>query len=340
MPRAEDATGCGTLEVGPLALFRRRPSKSYYGRVPVEVSSTMTESSSPRKQLLGSIGGIFLGVVFLVAVGAKAVDPGGLVDQIQLEGLDFLFAATTVTLIALALETGLGVALLLGVRNLSILIPTSLLVVFFLGLTGRNYWLVAQGHRDPADCGCFGSLIERTPAEAFWQDLLLLLPALLLAFWHRPGMGRRLPKARLGIAAVVAMGTVAWVARHPDLPFLEAVVEFRTIGKKAVFNVSPNFRLTSSGKEIPGSRVYESDDSAVFLITSPNLEEPLILDPTKRSVAELSPSRLVLLDENRARLQEGRISPSEIPYEVGPEGIVFSLDQREFLLARMVGKEG
>ena len=300
----------------------------------------MTESSSPRKQLVGSIGGTFLGVVLLAAAGAKAVDPAGLVDQIQLEGLDFLFSATTVTLIALAIETGLGVALLLGVRNLWILIPTSLLVVFFLGLTGRNYWLVAQGLRNPEDCGCFGSLIERTPAEAFWQDLLLLLPALLLAFWYRPGMGRRLPRARLGISGVVALGTVVWVARNPDLPFLGAAVELRSIGEKAVFTVSLNFRLTSNGKEIPGGRVYESDDSAVFLITSPNLGTPLILDPTKRSVAELSPDRLELLEENRARLLEGADSPSEIPYEMGPKGIAFSLDQRKFLLARMSGEEG
>ena len=300
----------------------------------------MTESPSPRKQLVGSIGGIFVGLVFLVAAGSKAVDPAGLVNQIELEGLDFLFSATTVTLIALALEAGLGVALLLGVRSLWILIPTSLLVVFFLGLTGRNYWLVSQGIRDPADCGCFGSLIDRSPAEAFWQDLLLLLPALLLAFWHRPGTGRRLPKVRLGIAAALALGTIVWVARHPDLPFLEAAGEFRSIGRKTHFSVSPNFSLTSGGKEIPGSRVYESNDSAVFLITSPNLESPLILDPTKRSIAELSLKRLVLLDEDRARLLDGADSSPEIPYEVGLEGIFFSLKQKEFLLARMSAKEG
>ncbi len=300
----------------------------------------MTNFSSERRQLVASIGGIFLGVVLLVAAGAKAVDPGGLVGQIELEGLDFLFSATTVTLIALALETGLGVALLLGVRNLWILIPTSLLVVFFLGLTGRNYWLVTQGLRDPEDCGCFGSLIERSPAEALWQDLLLLLPALLLAFWHRPGIGRRLPRARLGIAAVVALGTVVWVARHPDMPFLRAAAEIGSSGEEAVFTVSVNFLLTSGGKEIPGSRVYESGDSAVFLITSPDLGAPLVLDPSKRSVAELSGDRLELLDENRARLREGDDSSSEIPYQMTSEGIAFSLDQKEFLMARMSGNEG
>ncbi len=57
-------------------------------------------------------------------------------------------------------------------------------------------------------------------------------------------------------------------------------------------------------------------------------------------MAELSLDRLELLDENRARLLDGVDSPSEIPYEMGPEGIAFRLDQGEFLLARMSGKEG
>ena len=77
----------------------------------------MTESSLPRKQLVGSIGGIFLGLVLLVAAVAKAVDPGKLVQQIELEGLDFLFAATTVTLIALAIETGLARCLIRPARD-------------------------------------------------------------------------------------------------------------------------------------------------------------------------------------------------------------------------------
>lgn len=293
----------------------------------------MTGSRSRQKQLLGSIGGAFLGAVLLVAAGAKVLQPESLLAQIQLEGLDFLFPDTTVTLIALALEAGLGVALLLGVRKLWILIPTSLLVVFFLGLTGRNYWLVEQGLREPSDCGCFGSLIERTPAEAFWQDLLLLVPALLLAFWQRPSGG--MPKVRLWIAAAITLGAVVWAARDPDLPFQKEAGKLQNLSEKADFKVSPNYRLISAGEEIPGSRVYESEHSAVLIITARILKAPLILDPGKRSVAELSAERLVTVDNNTLRLLEGVLSSSKTPFEVGVDGIVFSLGQSKFLLSRI-----
>ena len=140
------------------------------------------------KEYAGTAGAVLLGMVFLVATYSKAWNPddfGAFVDQIRQEELDFLFTAVQVALIALALEAGLGTALLLGVRHLAVLLPTAVLVVFFLFLTGRNYWLVSQGLREPGSCGCFGSLIERTPAEAFWQDLLLMVPLTLLCFWRR-----------------------------------------------------------------------------------------------------------------------------------------------------------
>src|SRR6185503_18282754 len=102
--------------------------------------------------------------------------------QIQTEGLAFLLSAQSVALLALALEVGLGLALLLGVRRLWVLVPAALLVAFFLFLTGRAYWRSAHGLEVDAGCGCFGNLVERSPAEAFYQDLLMLVPALLLAF--------------------------------------------------------------------------------------------------------------------------------------------------------------
>ena len=104
---------------------------------------------------------MFLGLVLLVAAVAKALEPGAFAEQIRLEQLDFLFSVRTVTLIALALEVGLGTVLILGIRRLWVLFPATLLASFFLFLTGRNYWLVLNGLRDEdAACGCFGSLIE------------------------------------------------------------------------------------------------------------------------------------------------------------------------------------
>lgn len=166
--------------------------------------------------LVGTFGGIFLGGVLLFAAWAKILDPSAFADQIRLEGLDFLLPAAVVAAIALALEIGLGGALLLGVRRLWVLIPSALLVVFFVWLTGRNYWLTEQGLRSATEsCGCFGNLVQRSPAEAFWQDLLLLVPPLLLAFLGRRWFSTRWLWPRMALVAVVTVAGL-WVAWKSD----------------------------------------------------------------------------------------------------------------------------
>ncbi|MEA2599138.1 MAG: hypothetical protein QOF89_130 [Acidobacteriota bacterium] len=180
---------------------------------------TSRASSHPIWWWLGTFGGAVLGCVFLVAVWAKALDPASFAEQIRLEKLDFLLSAQAVALIALALEAGLGLALLLGLRRAWVLIPTSLLVVFFLCLTGRAWWLAAHGLRDAsASCGCFGNLVQRTPSQAFWQDLAMLVPPLLLAFVGRERSGRRFPPLRTAVAALGALAVMAFAWKSPELP--------------------------------------------------------------------------------------------------------------------------
>lgn len=185
---------------------------------------------------LGTLGGVFLGAVFLVATWAKVLDPQAFAEQISREGLDFLVPAPALALFALALEAFLGGALVLGVRKNFILWPMTVLVVFFLFLTGRTYWQDLQGTlpADTPSCGCFGNLVERTPAEAFWQDLLLMVPALVLAF-----LGRRrepfgpwrandgLPLRRLAAVTVLAVAIlfVGWKA--PELPLDDLATRLR-----------------------------------------------------------------------------------------------------------------
>src|SRR6185436_17653838 len=173
----------------------------------------------PRFYWVGTIAAALLGAVFLIAVWGKALDPSAFAEQIHTEGLDVLLSAQTVALIALALEAGLGLALLFGVRRLWVLVPTALLVAFFVSLTGRAWYLSAHGLRsEAAGCGCFGNLVQRSPAEAFWQDLLLLVPPLALAFVGRDRSGRRFPPLRTATVAlgIVAVDVFAWKA--PELP--------------------------------------------------------------------------------------------------------------------------
>lgn len=171
---------------------------------------------------LGLLGAAFLGLVLLVAAWAKALDPLAFAQQIHAEKLDFLLPAPTLALLALGLEVGLGAALLLGVRRLWVLVPATFLVAFFLFLTGRTYWLASHGVApDAAGCGCFGNLVQRSPAEAFWQDLLLLVPGLALAFLgrrDRTGRAGRAPLARTAFAAFLALAAVVFAWKAPDLP--------------------------------------------------------------------------------------------------------------------------
>ena len=175
------------------------------------------------RRLAAGFGGLVLGGVLLVAAWAKILDPTAFAEQISREGLDFLLPASAVALFALALEVGLGSALVLGLRSRAVLWTSTALVAFFLFLTGRMYWRDLQGIApEEASCGCFGNLVERTPAEAFWQDLVLLVVPLLLAFLvvsrptGRPWTGRPWIRWTLVGLLTLAAPILAWKA--PDLP--------------------------------------------------------------------------------------------------------------------------
>ncbi len=241
-----------------------------------------TAAESSRRRWIGWLGlagTVFLGIVLLVAAWAKLLEPGAFVHQVRLEGLDFLFSAESVAVFALALEAGLGLALLLGCRHNLVLIPAALLVAFFVFLTSRNFWLVANGLRDPKEtCGCFGSLLERTPSQAFWQDLLLLVPALLVAFLGR-GASTRFPGKRvaLSLAAALAAGVVAW--NSPEVVYSGVAARIAAEKHDPAFRPSSNYLLLIDGEPAAGGRVYQSDASVDILVTSPELPSAVMIDP-------------------------------------------------------------
>jgi len=186
------------------------------------------KSPRPLPWWVGTFAGAFLGCVLLFAVWAKMIDPGAFATQIHTEGLDFLIPAQGVALIALALEAGLGLALLLGVRRKWVLIPATLLVAFFLSLTGRAWWLAAHGLRDAGEsCGCFGNLVQRTPAQAFWQDLALLVPALLLTWVGRERRRPLFPPVRTAVAVLGALAAVIFAWKAPELPLDDLATRLR-----------------------------------------------------------------------------------------------------------------
>ncbi len=190
------------------------------GTTPSAPRAADTASRPPRAlQVVGILAGVVLGGVFLFAAWAKAIDPAAFVADVQARGLGVLGGAAPVAYLALALEAGLGTLLLLGVRRLWVLVPAALLVAFFLSLTGQDYYRAAHGLEPAsASCGCFGNLVVRSPAQAFWQDLLLLVPPLVLAFLGRCPRARRLPPARTAAGLVVAAAAVLLAWKAPELP--------------------------------------------------------------------------------------------------------------------------
>lgn len=282
----------------------------------------------------GTAGAVLLGMVFLVATygkGWNADDFGAFIDQIRQEELDFLFTATQVALIALALQAGLGTALLLGVRHLVVLLPTAGLVVFLIFLDGRNYWLVAQGLREPGSCGCFGSLIERTPAEAFWQNLLLMAPLTLLCFWKRRKSGG-LPKRRLVPALVAALGVSLWAYRITDIEFIEAAHRLGSLGETSRFVASSSYSLTIDGQSEAGARIYESEGASGFLIQVPDLGGPLLMDLRTSTVRSIDPGLVRTVSGEALELMDSPRKGEETPFTPGGGGVRFELGGRTFIL--------
>lgn len=191
--------------------------------------SPQADAASPGvgSRWIGRVGALVLGLVLLVAAAAKALDPLAFAQQIHERGLDFALSATVLAVLAIALEVALGLLLVLGVRQLWVLVPAALLVAFFVFLTARDAWRAAHGTL-PADaaCGCFGNLVERTPMQALWQDLLLLVPALGAAFVARE-RGGRFPAARTALAAVGTVGAAAFAVAAPALPLDDYATRLR-----------------------------------------------------------------------------------------------------------------
>lgn len=286
------------------------------------------------KEYAGTAGAVLLGMVFLVATYSKAWNPddfGAFVDQIRQEELDFLFTAVQVALIALALEAGLGTALLLGVRHLAVLLPTAVLVVFFLFLTGRNYWLVSQGLREPGSCGCFGSLIERTPAEAFWQDLLLMVPLTLLCFWRRR-KSAGFPKRRLGMALIAALGVSLWAFRSADIEFIEAAHRLGALGETSRFVASSGYSLTIDGQPEEQARIYESEGAGGFLIQVPGLDGPLLMDLRSSTVRRIDSGLVRTVSGGALELLESSRKGEAAAFAPGGGGVQFELGGQTFTL--------
>lgn len=117
---------------------------------------------------------VLMGLVFLLAGGVKVWEPvlffWEAVPHVGLIGLGVYTRELAQAAMLLGpVEWGLGLALLCNWRPRWVLPATTALMVFFVVVAG-----LALYRGGGANCGCFGALIERTPGEAFVEDLVML----------------------------------------------------------------------------------------------------------------------------------------------------------------------
>ena len=192
------------------------------------LAASVSEDSSRASTaaIVGWLAGVVLGLVLAVAAVLKSLDPHGFAEAIAAQHAAFGLPPFAAALVALGIEAALGIALVLDLRRRSVMIAASVLVAFFLALTGNEAWRAAHGVVDSAGCGCFGNLVLRTPRQALFQDLGLLVPPLVLAWLGRPG-ARRALTLRWSLVAGFAIATVAFAAVAPRLPLDDVATRLR-----------------------------------------------------------------------------------------------------------------
>lgn len=295
------------------------------------------------REIVSLGGAVFLGAVLVIASIGKVLDPVMFVEQIRKEGLELIFSANTVALIALAIETVLGVALLLGVRTFWIVFPSAGLSAFFVFLTGRSYWYVLIGARDSSyDCGCFGVFMQRTAVEAFWQDVSLLLIPLALIFMGSRYKSFKLPPARTSIAlvsgVVICIWAVAFIGMPPSIPEVESGMSVSgNPGEDGldIYEPSGQYGLLIEGEEVTDALILESQAVLRLILVSGELENPIILDIRNSRVYRVNSSEI------RDNAGGGITLPVEVDmeeigeFEVDNTGLSFTVDGKAF---NLIGK--
>lgn len=137
------------------------------------------------KKLSVNLSRLLLSAVLIVSGFVKAVDPHG--TQYKLEdyavalGISDALPDIVALMLAVALaavEFCLGVFLLFAIRRR---IVSRLVLLMFVVMTPLTLWLAIAN--PITDCGCFGDAIILTNWETFLKNVVLLLAALIVAYW-------------------------------------------------------------------------------------------------------------------------------------------------------------
>lgn len=175
-----------------------------------------------------TIARIIVGVLFIFSGLVKAIDPLGLTYKMQeffevwardgyaVPLMNWLYAQSFIfSIIIIAIEVVLGVALLVGFKKKTVLNLLLLLMLFFTFLTS---YVLFSGKI--ATCGCFGDCIPLTPIQTFTKDILLLLLIIFLLFQQKfiaPVSKNSMPFALVVLSIIGVLVLQVHVIKHLPL---------------------------------------------------------------------------------------------------------------------------
>ena len=225
-----------------------------------------------------------LAVVLIFSGFVKAVDPMGtqykLADYLTALHLQMLtpdFLTLGASVILSAIEFGMGICLLFGIRKT---MSTTVTLLMMLLLTPLTLWMALA---DPvSDCGCFGDAIILTNWQTFSKNIVLLLMAFIVWKWPHD-MVRLISTSSQWIAtnysAIFIIAVSGW--SFYDLPYLD----FRPYHIGA--DLKTGWQKMMNGEESPYAeffiqRLEDGEDITdsllsqkgyVFLLIAPHVEK-------------------------------------------------------------------
>jgi putative oxidoreductase len=176
--------------------------------------------------LVRALPGIALGLIFIAAGLLKAVDPAEFARQIETYGIVAGRTAAVAAYLIVPLELALGTALVVGYRVRLAAALTGALLLFFMGATAYAW---SQGKTE--GCGCFGSVVSRTPGQVLLEDLGFLALA-IMAILLSQRMHSRPRWCAVTVLCVVLAAGVALPAGAYALPIDSLVTDLK-VGRRA-----------------------------------------------------------------------------------------------------------
>ncbi len=129
---------------------------------------------------LASTASNIVGSIFLLTGIAKVIEPWKFIQHIAKLNLVNPQLNTPIALTFTAIESALGVALILGIVP-TVVIPVSILLLFCLSMV--TYWSTSTGKTE--DCGCYNGWLEITPTQSLILNAIYIFLLIFAEFFGK-----------------------------------------------------------------------------------------------------------------------------------------------------------